>query len=96
MSHVGQGLQDVVGHCKQEVGGEKPAEAEDAVAHWQRDGEESTKTREESSEVTAAQTSKREVRDSLYRRVIRRRHFSPGSCKILKYIYMSCVPQLEP
>lgn len=58
MSHVGQGLQDVVGHCKQEVGGEKPAEAEDAVAHWQRDGEESTKTREESSEVTAAQTSR--------------------------------------
>lgn len=36
MSHVGQRLQDVVGHGKQEVGGKQPAEAEDTVAHWER------------------------------------------------------------
>lgn len=43
MGHVGQRLQDVVGHGEQEVGGEQPAQAEDAVAHRQGNGEESEK-----------------------------------------------------
>ena len=44
MSHVCQRLQDVVGHRKQEVGGEQPGEAEDAVAHGQRDCEVAERT----------------------------------------------------
>lgn len=33
MSHVGQGLQHVIGYCEQKVGWEEPAEAEDTVAY---------------------------------------------------------------
>lgn len=48
MSQIRQGLQDVVGYCKQEVGGQQPAEAEHAVAQWQRDSKLSGKTSRES------------------------------------------------
>lgn len=48
MRQICQGLQDVVGYCKQEVGGQQPAEAEHAVAQWQRDGKLSGKTSRES------------------------------------------------
>lgn len=56
MGDVGQRLQDVVGHGEQEVGGEQPAEAEDAVAHRQGNGEESGKVTEE-FQHTAEETS---------------------------------------
>ena len=46
VSHVRQRLQDVVGDRKQEVAGQQPAEAEDAVAHRQRDGQVPERTRE--------------------------------------------------
>lgn len=48
MRQIRQGLQDVVGYCKQEVGGQQPAEAEHAVAQWQRDSKLSGKTSRES------------------------------------------------
>lgn len=57
MGNVGQRLQDVVGHGEQEVGGEQPAQAEDAVAHRQGNGEESEKVETEEFQQVEEKTS---------------------------------------
>lgn len=57
MGNVGQRLQDVVGHGEQEVGGEQPAEAKDAVAHRQGNSEESEKVETEEFQQTAEEAS---------------------------------------